>query len=190
MPLQADRFVFLSKNEQYLFLLCDGSDGLVDDFEFFQGLRRGVQLPQAAIDQHQTRKLFSLGLQAGVAAPHGFAHAGEIVVAPFAANNEFAIVRLFHVAVLPYDHGGHGVGALNMGDVETLDPFWSFGQVERGSEPFSYDFRAWFQHTKTLFERVTRVFLHEIEECMFGAALRRGDLHPTVGKIERCRTFG
>src|SRR5438445_3960189 len=44
MPFQAYRFIFLAENEKDLFLFGDRRDGLVDDLQFFQRLRRGVKL--------------------------------------------------------------------------------------------------------------------------------------------------
>ena len=58
MLVQADGFVFLSEDEEDFFLLGDGGDGLVDDFEFFERLRGGVQLSQAAVDQDQAGQGF------------------------------------------------------------------------------------------------------------------------------------
>ena len=54
MMVENDGIVFLSVDVNDLFALGDGGERLVDDFERFERLRRGVQLAEAAVDQDQT----------------------------------------------------------------------------------------------------------------------------------------
>src|SRR5579883_778714 len=190
MPLEANGFVLLAEHIKYLFLFGDGRDGLIDDFELFEGLSRGMELPESAIDQDQAGHFPVFGLDAAIAALNGFAHAGEIVVAPFAANDEFAVIGFAHAAVFPHDHRGHGVCALKMGNIKALDAFRRGGKIQRGFERIGNGFRIGLEHTESLFERVTRILFHQIEKGMFGAALRHGDFHATVGQVESGGALG
>src|SRR5580658_785025 len=145
-------------------------------------------------------------MQAAIAAAHGFAHAGEVVVfgirsstaclavaadlfstfvsAPFiAANDESSVVGFFHVAVLPDDHGGDGVGSLDMGNVETLYAARLFGKVESVLQGFADGLRAWFHYTEALFERVLRVAFYKVQEGAFVAALWCEDFDLVSGAL-------
>src|SRR5271168_100869 len=53
--IERDRIFLLSVNIENLLSLGDGRQRLVNDFERFQSLGRGVELAKSAIDQHQTR---------------------------------------------------------------------------------------------------------------------------------------
>ena len=130
MARQADRLVFLPEHVEDFLFLGDGGDGLVDDFEFLEGFGGGVQLAEAAVDQDQAGHGPPSRPAGGVTAVDDFAHGGEIVVAPFAADDELAVVGFLHAAVFPDDHGGHGVGALDVGDVEALDALGRRGQSQ------------------------------------------------------------
>ena len=61
------------------FFFGDAGDGLIDDFEFFEGLGGGVKLAEAAIDENQAGQRLAIFLQGAIAALDRFAHAGEIV---------------------------------------------------------------------------------------------------------------
>src|SRR5579884_645270 len=107
MALQDDRFVFLAVHVKDFFLLGDAGEGLIDDLQRFERFGGGVKLADAAVNQNQAGHGLFLFLQAAIAARHGFAHAGEIVVlysGAFAANDEFAVVAFFHAAAFPDDH--------------------------------------------------------------------------------------
>ena len=104
--------------------------------------------------------------------------AGEI-----AADDEFAVVGLFHAAVFPDDHAGDGVAALNVGDVEAFDAARFFEKVERVLDGFADHFGGGLEDAETLFERVLGVVRNEIEEGALAAALRREDFDFVAGAV-------
>src|SRR5712672_4043225 len=93
-----------------------------------------MQLTDATIDQNKAGHGPLLFQNAAVPASHRFAHASEIVVlaehrkgvggcavASLAANDELAIIGLFHPAVFPDDHRSYRVRARSVGDIEAFD---------------------------------------------------------------------
>ena len=86
---------------------------------------------------------FSSSLQSLVAARDYLAHGSKIVHAFDGADDEFAVVRLLHLAVFPHHHRGHGFRALNVGDVEALDALGQFGQAEGFLQFFLNGFARW-----------------------------------------------
>ena len=186
---EPDRLILLTQHKKNLFLFGDGHDGLVDDLEFLQSLRGCMQLTQAAIDQHEAGHRFIFVAQAAIAPVDRLSHAGKIVVAPLAANNEFAIVGFLHPAIFPNYHRGHHVGALNMRDIEALDAFRRRRKIEGGFQRFRHGFARGFEHAKALLERVARVLFDQIEKGMLWAALRCGDIDAPVGQAECGRAF-
>jgi len=57
------------------------------------------------------------------------AHGSKIVDAPTGADDEFAIVRLLHLAVFPDDHGGHVSAPWNV-RISNTRCAWAIGQTE------------------------------------------------------------
>ena len=57
VPVQHHRLILLPLHIDDLFALGDGRQRLIHDAERLQRLRRRMQLPDAAIDQHQARHL-------------------------------------------------------------------------------------------------------------------------------------
>ncbi len=100
------------------------------DADFGEGVGGGVELAEAAVDEDEGGEGFFLVEEAAVAALDDFAHGGEVVDAGDGFDLEFAVVGFFHGAVFPDDHGGDGVGALDVGDVEALDALGEFGEGE------------------------------------------------------------
>ena len=90
-----------------------------------------MQLPEAAIDQHQAGHRFFFLLQSLVVARNHLAHRSEIIDTFYGSNDEFPVVRLLHPSVFPHHHRGHGLCALNVRDVEAFDALGQIGQAER-----------------------------------------------------------
>ena len=187
---QPDGLILLPEDVNDFFLLGNAGDGLVDDFELFERRRGRVQLAESAVDQDQARERFLLFLQAPVAPLDGFLHAREIVVSPFAANDEFPVIGFFHPPVFPHHHRGHRVRALQVRDVEALDAPRRFRQAERLFERLDDGFRAGLQHAEALLEGVARVFLHQFQKGVFRAALRHQNFHAAARRFEMRAALG
>src|SRR5580704_17127043 len=185
MFFEANRFVLLAENEKDFFLLGDGGHGLIDDFQLFQGLRSGVQLSQPAVDQNQAGHFLLFALHPAIAAFYCLAHTCEIVIAPFAANDEFAVIGFAHAPVFPDDHRGNRIGSLEMGNIEALDALRWSGKIQRGLERLGNGFGIGLQDAESLLERMARIFLHQIQERMLRTALRYRDLHAAIGQVQR-----
>src|SRR5205814_8586930 len=82
-----------------------------------------------------------------------------------------------HAPFFPNDHRRDGVRSLHVRNVEALDAPRLFREVERILQRFANRFRRRRQNPESLFERMFRVALHEIQESPLGSALRREDLH-------------
>src|SRR5260370_38315951 len=137
MAFQDDRLIFLAEDVEDFFFLGDARERLIDDLQRVKGLRGGMQLPDSAINQDQARQRFLLLLQPAVAARYGFAHAGEGIVlsaravaAFFAANDEFAVVRLFLSPFFPDPHRSDRIASLVVRNVNALNPVRSLRQLK------------------------------------------------------------
>ena len=91
-------------------------------------------------NENQAGHFFLFALHAAVAAFQHFAHAGEIVVTPFSANDELAVIGFTHAPVFPDHHGGDGVGALKMGNIKALDASGRSGKVQSGLQSLGNGF--------------------------------------------------
>ncbi len=123
-----------------------------------------MQLSKAAINEHEAGHGLFFLLQAFVAARDYLAHGGEIVHAFDCADDEFAVIRLLHLAVFPHHHRGHSLRALDVRDVEALDAFREFGQADCFLQLFLNFSGVGFQHAKTLVVGLFRVGAGEIEQ--------------------------
>src|SRR5579863_9350251 len=79
MTFENDGLVLPPEHVQNFLFLGNARQGLIDDLEFFQRLRRGVKLTESTIDQNQAGKRLAFFLQAAIAALDSFLHAGKIV---------------------------------------------------------------------------------------------------------------
>src|SRR5215472_19375656 len=176
------RLVFVAEHIQKLFFLGDACERLVDDFEFLKRLGASMQLPDAAIDENQTRHGFAFIAQAAIPAFDGLAHARKIIaeqplgfVAPlrhrFAANDEFAIVGFFHAAVFPHDHRGNRIRSLNMRNIERFNSLRRFRKAERGFHRLGDRFRTGLQYAEALDEGMLGVLFDQFKEGVFLPAL-------------------
>ena len=175
VAVEADGFVLLAVDVDDLFAFGDGGDGLVGDAEGFEGFGGGVELAEAAVDEDDAGELGALFFEAGVAAGDDFAHGGEVVVAGDRLDDEFAVVGLFHLAVLPDDHGGDFIGALDVGDVEAFDAAGGSGEVEGVFEGVGDGLGGGFEDAEAGFKAVFGVGFGEVEESFFFAALGGAD---------------
>ncbi len=107
--------------------------------------------------------------------------AGEVT-----ADDEFAVVGLFHAAVFPDDHAGDGVAALNVGNVEAFDAARFVEKIERVLDGFADHFGSGLEDAEALFERVLGVVRNEIEEGALAAALRGEDFDFVAGAVGEC----
>jgi hypothetical protein len=175
--VENDGVVFLSVDVDDLFALGDGGERLVDDFERFERLGGGVELSQAAVDQHQAGHGLFFFLLPLVAARDHLAHGGEIVHAGDGLDDELAVVGFLHLAVFPHHHRCHRFRSLNVRDVEALDALWQLGQAERLLQGFLNGARIGLQNAETLIVRLLGIGAGEIDEFAFVSALRNGDMH-------------
>src|ERR1022692_1060049 len=176
MMVEHYRVVFLSVDVDDLFSLGDSGQRLVDDFKRFEGLGSGVELSEAAVDQHQAGRGLFFFLLTLVTARDYLAHGGEIVHAGDGLDDELAIVRLFHLAVFPDHHRGYRFRSLNVRNVETLDALGQLGQRERVLEGFLNGARIWLENAETLVVGLLGVGPGEIDQFALAPARRRGNI--------------
>src|SRR6266571_706467 len=129
MPVEHHGLVLLAVDVDDLLAFGDGGKRLAGNLQFGQSLGCGVQLAEAAINEHQARHAAAIGGDALVAAGDHLAHGGEIIHPIHRADDEFAIVGFFHLTVFPNYHRSDRLRALYMGDIEALD---APGQVGKG----------------------------------------------------------
>src|SRR5208283_5318417 len=177
MMVENYRVVFLSVDVDDLFSLGDGGERLVDNFERFERLGSGVELSEAAVDQHQAGRGLFFFLLALVTARDYLAHGGEMVHSGDGLDDELAVVRFFHLAVFPDHHRGYRFRSLNVRNVETLDALGQLGQRERVLEGFLNGARIWLENAETLVVGLLGVGPGEIDELALVSALRNSDMH-------------
>src|SRR6187402_2633109 len=178
-----DGVVFLAVDVDDLFAFRDGRERLQCDAELFKSGVGGVQLAEAAVDEDERGKGFLLCLKFAVTACEDLVHRGEVVYARDAVDLELAIVGLLHLAVFPYDHGGDGLSALDVRDVEALDAFWRVGEAERILQGCGDGGFARLQGTEALIVRLLGVLADEIDQRAFFSALRCEDLYLVAGAV-------
>jgi len=138
----------------------------------FPAPRRRVELAEAPVDQDQVGEGFLFFLEAAITALNDFLHAREIVISPFATNDELAIAGFFHPPVFPHNHRSHRVGALQMGDIEALDSARRLRQPEGLLERVDNRLRAGLQRPEALLEGVARILFNQLQEGVLRAPLR------------------
>jgi len=114
-----------------------------------------------------------------------FLHAGKIVVAPCATNDEFPIIGFFHSPVFPHHHGRNSIRSLQMRNVKTFDSPRRFRQAQRLLQSFGDRRRTGLQNAEALLKGMARIFLHQFQKCVFRAALRIQNFH-AVASGSRC----
>ena len=137
----------------------------------------GVQLPDAAVDQHQARHGLLFLLHPLVAAGHHLAHRGEVVHALDALDDELAIVGLLHLAVFPHHHRRHRFRALDMRDVEALDALGQLRQHERVLQSFLDRLGRRLHHAEALIVGLLGILPDQVDQRALVAALRHVNLH-------------
>ena len=110
--------------------------------------------------------------QTFVATSYNLAHAGEVVYAGDALDDEFAVIGILHLAFFPDDHGGDGFGALDVGDVEALDALGLFGKHEDVLHDGLDDVCARLGDAETLIVGLLGVVADEVEQGALVSALR------------------
>ena len=122
-----------------------------------------MKLAQAAVNQHQAGHFLFFPLKALVAAVYDFAHGGKVIHAFYCTNDELTIVGLLHAPVFPHHHGGHGLRALNVGNVEALDALRQFGKDKHILQRFLNSLHVRFHHPEALIVRLLGVVSRKIE---------------------------
>ncbi len=174
--VEDDGVVFLSVDVDDLFAFGDGGEGLSGEADLFERVGCGVELAEAAVDEHQRGHRFVVFLEALVSAVDDLAHGGEVVDAGDGFDLELAVVGLLHGALFPDDHGGYGFGPLDVGDVEALDAFGGLGEHEGVLEGFLHVLDAGLKDAEALVVGLLGVLADEIDEGALVAALGGGDL--------------
>src|ERR1700730_18009080 len=123
-----------------------------------------MELAEASVDQNEAGEGLFFLLETAVAAFDDFLHARKIVIAPFPANNKFAIPGFVHSPVFPHDHGSDCVRSLEMRNVEALDAARCLRQSERLLERLDNRLRAGLQDAEKLLEGVARVLFAQLEQ--------------------------
>jgi hypothetical protein len=123
--------------------------------------------------------------QALVAAADDLAHGGEVVDAGDGLDLELAVVGLLHRAVFPDDHGGDGLGALDVGDVEALDARGRLFEGERVLQRFLDGLDAGLEDAEALVVGLLGVEADEVDEGALFAALRGEDLDAMAGAFRQ-----
>ena len=193
--VEHDGFVLAPEHVENLFFLGDAGHGLIDDFELFERLRRGVQLADSAVDQDQARHRLAFrpaGGGSGARPPRACwrnrrEQAGGFVRAfrhRVAANDEFAVVGLLHSAVFPHDHRSDRVRSLNVRNVEASRCAWAAraGRARIASAS-AMAFELGFSTRKRCMKECLRVFLHQLEERVLLPALRVQDFHAMSRRV-------
>src|SRR5664280_125277 len=180
MPVEHYRLVLLALDVDDLFALGDRGQRLVDDAQRFQRLRGCVQLSDAAIDQHQARHVLLFFLNPLVTAGYHLAHRGEVVHPDDVLNDELAVVGFLYLAVFPDHHRRDGFRALDMGDVEALNPLGQLRQHERVLQGFLDRFRRRLHDAEALIIRLLGILAHQVDQRALVAALRYVNLYPPL----------
>src|SRR5262249_46837813 len=92
------------------------------------------------------------------------------------ADNETPVIGFLHPTVFPYDHRSDNIAALQVRNIETLDPARRSLEVESFFEFFADDSRRQCRRPKALKKRKTGVTVHQIDQLALEATLRRPDL--------------
>lgn len=175
--LEDNRIVFLSVEVDQFFAFCDGGERLRGEAEFFEGLGCGVELTEATVNKNEAGHGAFFFYQSAIAAGDDFAHGGEVVDAFYSFDLKLAVVGLFHGSVFPDDHGGHGFGTLDVGDVEALDAAGQLGKHECVLKGFLNGSLRGLHDAETLVETLAGVLAYEIDEGAFFSAQRDGDFY-------------
>src|SRR5882724_5071746 len=159
------RFVLLAVDIDNFFALGDRRQGLIDNLQRIKRFSSCVQLAQAAIDQHQAGHLLFLFLNTLVAARH------------HATDDELAVIRLLHLTIFPDHHRSHGLGSLDVRNVEALDASRQFGQAEGVLQRFLDGFGIRFHYAEALVVRLLGIVARQVEKSSLVAALGHKDVN-------------
>ena len=176
-PVEHHRIVLLSMHVDDLLALGNRGQRLRRQPDLLQRGGGGVQLPQSAVDQHQRRQRLLVLLQPLVASLHNLAHRGEVVHAADRLHLELAVVSLLHRALFPDDHGGNGLRALDVRDVEALNALWWLGQQQSILQRRLHRRDARLQDSEALVVRLLRVGADQVNQRALLPALRSSDLN-------------
>lgn len=110
-------------------VLGEAGNGDVEVQLVLDDLASHLHLSSSAIDDKQLGKGLPLVAEALVAAVDDFGHGGVVVGAFDGLDVEFAVFLAVGLAVGEAHHGGHGVGALDVGIVEAFDVDGQHGQL-------------------------------------------------------------
>ena len=118
-------------------------------------------------------------------------HRRGVVCRRSPGDGEFAVVGLLGKAVLHHHHGGHHVGALDVGDVIALNPQQRHGQVQgflQLLERLRTDCQVAGPPGLVQFQRVLGILADGGHQRGLVAALRHPDVH--LGSPEAAQPFG
>ena len=177
------RLALLPEDIDHFFPLGDRRQRLVGDLQRLQRFGGGMQLPDAAIDQHQAGHLLIFRQHAFVSAAHNLAHGGKIIHPGDAANDELAVVGFFHLAFFPHHHRGHGFGALNVGNIEALDARGQRRQLQRVLQRLLHDFHLRLQYAEALLERLLGIARRQIHQRTLLSTLRNQNFDPPFSPL-------
>ncbi len=154
--------------------------------EFAHRIGRSAELSFPAVNHDQVRQRLLFITDAAVTTQYGFVHRSEIVRPVDGLDLEFAILVLVHLSVFANDHAGHIIGALNVRDIEGLDPGGESRQFQRLLHLFQHALHVGLEHAKALFESELRILLNQIDHVALLTALRSLDVHaPALAFSER-----
>ena len=183
-PLERDR-LREPRDEDLLLALRERDHGHAREIELLHRRARGGELPLPAVHddevRHRREALVGVDLPSACeSAGDRLAHRAHVVLPGEPANREAAVVRVLRPAVLEDDHGRHDGLALDVRDVEALDPQRQALEIqhlaklfERGDAPRS----PLSALRRVRVEREARVLDGKVDEATLLAARRRTYVH-------------
>src|SRR5439155_1136849 len=144
------------------------------------GVTLGTAASSATDEQDEVGKEALTLEGASVAPREHFPHRREVVGSGHRADPVALVVVLLHLAVLPDDHGGHGLAALDRGDVEALDAVRRSGQVEGPFQLVQHDLQPVAAGQQVRLQGQRRVLLGHAHQLALLAALGGVELDPAA----------
>ena len=146
-----------------------------------QGRAGGVQLAQAAVDEHQVREGQPLVAQPLVAPGQHLGHVGEVVVL-LVGHLEPAVALPVGQAIAEHHAGGHHLPPLAVADIEALDALRQPGQAQEPLQPLQHGL-VQPGRLELALQRQAGVFLGHAQQLHLLAPLRdmddrQGAAHP------------
>ena len=166
-----------SRRQPHLLLTFGEGGQRQVETERVEGGHGGVELADAAVDQHQIRHRPLLVPQPSVTAAYRLGDRREIINPVDSTDVEAAVLTLVHAPVLPHHARGGGLTSPSVRDVEALDVGHRAGQTERFAQPAGEMLRLRARGTEAKIEGGAGVVQSELGLPFARSAPRRRHLH-------------